>query len=297
MSKSARFIHCPNAKCQHHKDGAEGFRYIKKGYFKTQWNRQPVPRYQCKNCGKFFSASTMKPLVYRQKKPKVAGEVFKFYASGVSQRRLAICLGVNRKTVVRKFLMLARQARIAHEAFVAKGNLKTSWAQFDEMETYEHTKMKPLSIALAVVGKTGQIIEAQAAPMRCKGHLAKASNEKYGWRQDTRDAAREDVMLMVKKCARKDLLVVTDKKTSYIKMVRKYLPGATHERYLRKPSKLGQSRHNKDDMLFTLNYTCAKIRGDLSRMARRTWVTTKAQWALQAHLDLYIAWNNGYEIV
>jgi hypothetical protein len=33
-----------------------------------------------------------------------------------------------------------------------------------------------------------------------------------------------------------------------------------------------------------------------SRMARKTWVTTKASWALQAHLDLYIAFNNGYKL-
>jgi hypothetical protein len=40
----------------------------------------------------------------------------------------------------------------------------------------------------------------------------------------------------------------------------------------------------------------AKIRNDLSRMARKTWVTTKKAEMLQAHLDLYIAWNNGYKI-
>jgi hypothetical protein len=37
------------------------------------------------------------------------------------------------------------------------------------------------------------------------------------------------------------------------------------------------------------------IRADLSRMARRTWSTTKRAERLQDHLDIYIAFNNGYE--
>jgi hypothetical protein len=51
------------------------------------------------------------------------------------------------------------------------------------------------------------------------------------------------------------------------------------------------------DAMFDLDYAAAKIRINMSRMARRTWVTTKAEWALQTHLDLYIAWNNGYPIL
>jgi hypothetical protein len=31
-------------------------------------------------------------------------------------------------------------------------------------------------------------------------------------------------------------------------------------------------------------------------MARKTWVTTKNIPGLQAHLDLYLAWNNRYLI-
>jgi hypothetical protein len=44
---------------------------------------------------------------------------------------------------------------------VKAGELKTSFVQFDEMETFEHIRPKPLSIAIAVRAKTGEIIEAQ----------------------------------------------------------------------------------------------------------------------------------------
>ena len=56
------------------------------------------------------------------------------------------------------------------------------------METYELTKLKPLSITLAVT-EGGRIIETQVAEMKCKGRLAYLSATKYGMRvQNKRDA-------------------------------------------------------------------------------------------------------------
>ena len=50
------------------------------------------------------------------------------------------------------------------------------------------------------------------------------------------------------------------------------------------------------DPLFRLNHVCAKIRSDLACMARDTWTTTKKVKCLQDRLDIYIAWNNGYNM-
>ncbi len=57
-----------------------------------------------------------------------------------------------------------------------------------------------------------------------------------------------------------------------------------------------KGRRNENDPLFVLNFTAAKIRHDLSRMARKVWVTTKKDSFLQAHLDLYLAYVNGYSV-
>jgi len=61
---------CPNTEC-----GATGKFFIKKGYFKTKWNAQPVSRYRCKKCGKFFSSHTLRPTV-GQKKPHLNHEIY-----------------------------------------------------------------------------------------------------------------------------------------------------------------------------------------------------------------------------
>src|SRR5690606_17336230 len=57
---------------------------------------------------------------------------------------------------------------------------------FDEIETFEHTKCKPLSLALAVEDKTRRILSIQCAQMPAKGRLAAISRKKYGYRADER---------------------------------------------------------------------------------------------------------------
>jgi hypothetical protein len=65
--------------------------------------------------------------------------------------------------------------------------------QMDEMETYEHTRLKPLSISLAVT--PGRFIFAVAvAPIPAKGPLATVSRAKYGQRRDGSREAFERVM-------------------------------------------------------------------------------------------------------
>lgn len=272
--------------------------FIKRGYYKPRSNNyQPIPRYQCRSCRKTFSRQTNAP-THRQKKPALNSQILQWYCSGTTQRRMAKVMGVNRKTIIRKFVFMARLARTEHERITKAGGIKTSFVQFDEMETFEHTKLKPLSIAIAVRAKTGEIIEAQVATMNCHGNTAKISQAKYGWRQDTRSAACEDVLRQVNSCSRDNVTIVSDGKPVYWTWVKKFVPHAEFSVVDRgdKNGIKADSRKNKKDGLFTLNYTAAKLRNDLSRLTRKTWVTTKAAWALQAHLDLYIAFNNGYKL-
>jgi hypothetical protein len=213
---------------------------------------------------------------------------------------MAKVMGCNRKTVIRKFLFMAWLARQEHERRIRSGELKTGYVQFDEMETFEHTRLKPLSIALAVRAKTGEIIEAQVAEMNCHGKAASVSQFKYGWRADHRAVAREDVLRQVKLVARDQITIVSDAKRSYPAEVKRWVPHAEFQAVTSRVGrrKLSQqaNRRNQDDAMFALNLACAKIRHDMSRMARKSCVTTKKAERLQAHLDLYIAFNNGYQL-
>jgi hypothetical protein len=58
--------------------------------------------------------------------------------------------------------------------------------EFDDMETFEHTKLKPLSVTLAVQYQTRRILGFQVSQMPAKGLLAQKAFEKYGYREDKR---------------------------------------------------------------------------------------------------------------
>ncbi|NBX69015.1 MAG: hypothetical protein EBR01_08655, partial [Proteobacteria bacterium] len=57
---------------------------------------------------------------------------------------------------------------------------------------------------------------------------------------------------------------------------------------------LQSRRQNIKDPMFELNLVAAKIRHNLSRMARKVWVTTKSAEMLQKHLMLFMAYHNEY---
>jgi LIF / OSM family len=135
--------------------------------------------------------------------------------------------------------------------------------------------------------------------MPCKGPLSTISFVKYGYRPDHRKEAMTEVLKSVALCRKKKTKIITDFKSPYPTLIKNSLPEVEHlcvKRIGTYPRTKTSRRQNQDDRMFTLNHTAAKIRHDLSRMARKVWVTTKKSERLQAHLDLYIAFNNGYSL-
>ena len=104
-------------------------------------------------------------------------------SSLVSMRRIARVLNINPKTVARKLTFLGQtlQQKMATQDFS-----HVSHIQFDELQTIEHTKLKPLSVAMAVSTKDRRIIGFRVASMPATGHLATLSRKKYGSRPDHR---------------------------------------------------------------------------------------------------------------
>jgi len=194
---------------------------------------------------------------------------------------------------MRKIKWLSKQARIAHDKAIDNGELTTSHIQFDEMEAYEHTPLKPLSIALAVRVKTLQIVDSGVATMNAKGHLAETSLAKYGHRSDTRGDACLEVMRAVKRVAKPKLTITCDSKTNYPTLIKSVIPNATVNTVLSVKKKRGDK---KEDPLFAINTTCANLRQDLAVLARKTMSTLKKADTLQDLLNIYIAYNNGYDI-
>lgn len=204
-------------------------------------------------------------------------------------------LFLNRKTVLRKLHFLAFHARLE----MSQKNLalpKAKSMEFDDLETFEHTKCKPLSVTLAVETKTRRILGLRVSTMRAKGLLAH-KGIRYGFRADTRAQARESLFSELQSLVAEEGVIKSDSNPYYSRQVKKYFPGLPYRQYLGKRGSLGGQGELKKvrfDPLFSLNHTCAKLRADMSRLVRRSWCTTKTVAGLEAHLYIYANFHNNY---
>jgi hypothetical protein len=202
-------------------------------------------------------------------------------------------VGVDRKTIARKMRKLADQVRTENILAARKSSAKT--VVFDELETFEHSKCKPVSIAIAVEDRSRRVIAARVAQMPAKGRLVKISLERYGYRKDCRPRAIREVLHRVKEVCPNLTVLKSDQSPRYPKRVREFLPGVEHLTFKgRRGCVVGQGELKAGgyDPLFSLNHTCAMFRDNLKRLSRRTWCTTKDLERLQDLVDLYAKYHN-----
>jgi hypothetical protein len=190
---------------------------------------------------------------------------------------------------------LARAAEQRQADDLARRPLRPT-VVFDEMETFEHSKCKPLSIAVAVEEGSRRIIAMEVAAMPAKGKLAAISRKKYGKRKDERPKALRSMLGIVKAAvADENMTLKSDESPRYPKYVREVLPAARHVTFKgRRGCVVGQGELKAIgfDPLFSLNHTCAMTRDRVKRLSRRTWCTTKRPDRLQCLLRLMTYFHN-----
>jgi len=167
--------------------------------------------------------------------------------------------------------------------------------QFDDLETFEHTKCKPLSVTIAVQKKTRIVLGYKVSQMAAKGKLAQIARKKYGIREDHRSRGRKELFEKLRPKVHPDALIESDENPHYREDVRLYFPKARYLRHLgQRGSIVGQGELKKVrfDPLFSLNHTYAMFRANMNRLFRRTWCTTKLPERLADHLELYTYYHN-----
>lgn len=207
---------------------------------------------------------------------------------------MARLLHLNRKTVARKLLFLGNEAE--SDLMEMNHNLpKVSTMEFDDLETFEHSKCKPLSVPMAVEYKTRRIIGLDVARMPAKGKLAQISRKRYGRRKDERPRVRKELFKRITPFIEEIALIKSDESPHYPRDLIRAFPKAKHKTYKgRKACVVGQGELKKGgfDPLFSINHTFAKLRADIHRLIRRTWSTTKRPEMLRAHLMIYTVFHN-----
>jgi len=271
---------------------------IKYGFFPRLTGHRPrIQRYYCKYCKSAFSSQTGS-LTYRERKPHLTQAVMRHLMEAASQHGCTRLLGCSPITVARKMVRLGKRAAMHLKSRPCIGSEigQEKVVLFDEMETFQHTKCKPISIALAVAASTREVVAVSASEMPATGSLSRISRERYGPRKDGRIEGMRTVMSEIARLCQKVELVKSDMCPRYPKIVQELLPkSVVHEVHKGRQGCVtgqGELKRGVRDPLFTLNHTCAMFRDRIKRLARRTWCTTKRIERLENLLSIYAWWHN-----
>lgn len=278
---------CPNPHC------AFPFNLIRDGYFRRKDDSKIIQRYRCKTCGKRFSNATFSES-YFQKKRRINFTFLKHYSSGLSISRSALLLGVNVKTISRRVAFLGKKCRRLNEKMRDKRtNIQT--VVMDDLITKENSKLKPLSVSIAVDENRRHILGVEVSQIPAFGHLSKIALRKYGSRANTHPEALDRLFKSIAPMLSREVLIKTDEHTSYPYVIRKYLPRSKHEAFRSERAHVagqGELKKVSFDPLFVINHTCAMLRANINRLIRRTWCTTKKIERLKDHLEIFQYYYN-----
>lgn len=279
---------CPNTKCAFPKN------FIRDGRFRRREDSKIIQRFRCKSCGTRFSNATFSE-AYRQKRRRINYPLLKLLASGISMRRAALLLGVNKKTIERKLPFLAHRCRRLEQNNFIKFKGKIHHIQLDDLITKENSKLKPLSVTIAVDEDRRRILAVEVSQIPAFGHLSRLAVKKYGFRKDEHSSGLARVFEKISPIVSAEVVVKSDEHSLYGGFVSSYLPKAKHLTFKSERSCVagqGELKKVQFDPLFVINHTCALFRANVNRLIRKTWCTTKDPKRLKDHLDIFMYFYN-----
>lgn len=282
-------MRCPEMSCQKKKNTSKKY-----GTYRRKSDSRTIQRFYCKSCQKTYSLALNDP-AYHHKKRRINYPLKQLLASCISQRRAALILGVSRRTIARKLIYLGRLCRNMHHEFLKPYHGKIKTIQFDELQTIEHTKCKPLSVAVAVSVEDRKILGVEVSSMPATGYLAAISRRKYGKRPDHRKQGLKRLFSSVSKTLIKEADIYSDEHPYYAPIIKHYFPQARYYQSKSVKSAVsgqGELKKKARDPLFCINHTLAMFRANINRLIRKTWCSTKDPARLMDHLSIYVSMHN-----
>ena len=282
-------MRCPV--CRGNNSGGSTKKY---GSYRRKSDSRVIQRYYCKICQKTYSLALNDP-AYNHKKRRINYPLRQLLASCVSQRRAALILGVTRRTVARKLIYLGNLCRDEHRSYLESREQQVENIQFDELQTIEHSKCKPLSVAVAVSVSDRKILGMEVSSMPATGHLAKFSRRKYGRRPDHRQRGLKRLFTTISPTLSANPTIRSDEHPYYKPIVTKLISKAIYKQTKGVSSAItgqGELKKQRRDPLFYINHTLAMLRANINRLVRKTWCTTKDPRRLADHLAIYMQVHN-----
>ena len=263
-------IKCPSCKSENKR---------KRGWLKNKYGK--AQRYECLSCHKTYTKRN-DSLNYRKRKQYLREKISEMYCEGMSLRAIGRVLKIHRTTVYKYFLENSKQAKLNIDKKLKRGKVMTTYVQFDELETFEHTKKKPLGVLASIRVKTGEIISMKVCKTTVKA-LAVSKDYIQHWNKNIdRSSVLENMLKDTKQALNKrHSTIACDKAKWSVNVANKFFEKDNNVLVFDT-----SARNKKIDLTFL------KMRQDISRLRRRTLATTKLSNRLQKHLDLYTDYHN-----
>jgi transposase-like protein len=283
---------CPNRLCRAHLAPPPRF-YRRHGSYRPQCRSEAVPRFHCRLCGRGFSRQTFR-LDYRDKRPQLNAPLFALLSSGVGLRQAARVLKMAVAPVQRKFRKIARHLRMLNRNLLS-GLPGHRTLLLDEMESFEHRSITPLTIPVLIDRSSKFVIALDVAPIRRvakKGSRRQRRLERYeakaGKRLDeSRNCVRRVFGRMQRLLKGQAADLVTDEKALYARLCDRRFGRQVHHSTV--SSKLPRTAYNP---LFAINLTDAMLRDNNGRLRRRSWLVSKHRRFLRLQLEIFAAYRN-----
>ena len=286
-------IKCPHCAFEPQYPSGPGQPSIRRyGRFTRACDHIVVSRWKCGQCRRTFSGATEDPW-FKSRTRRLNQSVYVALSSTNSMRRTARTLRTSRGTIARKLMVLGRlcEERVDHDN---RRRPAVDHCQFDDLETHEHTKLKPLSVTLAVT-RERLVLAIEVSQMPANGLLAKKSVQKYGKRSDKRGEGRQNLFKKLLPIVSATATFRSDENPHYPPDLKAFFPHAQHfttkGRRARSHGQ-GELKVGGSDPIFALNHTCAMLRANINRLVRKTWCTTKRADRLRLHLYVQADYHN-----
>ncbi len=280
--------HC-NAKA---KTSDDRIQVIRDGSFWRKSDGRLIIKFKCRACGKHFSHATFAK-EYRQKKRHKNERIKNLLGERCSIRGIARIERLSRTTVLRKLKFLGPIALVELQE-MNHARKPITRLQFDDQETAEQSKYKPLAISLAVEEGSRWIAGFEVSEMPVKWKMSPRKRALYGNRKDMRAEGRRLLFARIKLFLDPKVTIISDQHPHYPKSIREHFPLATHVRHKsRRPIDHGQDELKQGfDPMFSLNHTCAKNRDRVARLTRKSWCLSKKKEHLVYHLAIAFVRHN-----
>lgn len=283
---------CPNRRCKQHWNPVPRFCH-RHGSYRPQCRQEAVPRFRCKGCRHTFSRQTFR-IDYRDRKPWLNAVLLRHLISSGGLRQGGRVLGLDAHAVQKKFRKLARHVRLLNRNLLQRLPGGRTFV-FDEMETYEQSSIRPVTVPVLVEKESKLVVAVGVAPIR---RVARRGSRRHRWllREESEHGRRPD---HGHRCVRKVLarlkrlldgkaaILVTDEKAAYAALCRKKVAGDVQ--HLTVSGRAVRSVYNP---LFVVNLTEAMLRDNSGRLRRRTWLVSQKRSRLLLQLHLFQAYRN-----